>query len=73
MFIFSSANHEYDDFLEDLEEDADLRQNVNVYKVAKFCYLNHKAKFCYLNRIYQLCLYTKTGQYDRPYKTAPKI
>lgn len=27
-----SANHEYDDFLEDLEEDADLRQNVNVYK-----------------------------------------
>ena len=51
MFIFSSANHEYDDFLEDLEEDADLRQNVNVYKVAKFCYLNHKAKFCYLNRI----------------------
>ena len=51
MFIFSSANHEYDDFLEDLEEDADLRQNVNVYKVAKFCSLNHKAKFCYLNRI----------------------
>ena len=27
-----SANHEYDDFLEDLEEDPELRQNVNVYK-----------------------------------------
>ena len=33
----NDANHEYDDFLEDLEEDADLRQNVNVYKVAKLC------------------------------------
>ena len=27
-----SANHEYDDFLEDLEEDGDMRQHVNVYK-----------------------------------------
>ena len=29
-----SANHEYDDFLEDLEEDGDMRQHVNVYKDA---------------------------------------
>jgi len=29
-----SANNEYDDFLEDLEEDPEIRQNVNVYKDA---------------------------------------
>ena len=32
--VTSSGNNDYNDFLEDLEEDPDLRQNINVYKDA---------------------------------------
>ena len=31
----NNANEDYNDFLEDLEEDTDLRQNVKIYKDAK--------------------------------------
>ena len=33
--VTSTGNDDYNDFLADLEEDPDLRQNVNVYKDAK--------------------------------------
>ena len=33
--VGSTGNDDYNEFLADLEEDADLRQNVNVYKDAK--------------------------------------
>ena len=35
FFLSSSGNEDYADFLNDLEEDPELRQNVNVYKDAR--------------------------------------
>ena len=35
FFFYSSGNEDYADFLNDLEEDPELRQNVNVYKDAR--------------------------------------
>ncbi|CAG9134654.1 unnamed protein product [Plutella xylostella] len=34
LYDGSSANEDYNDFLDDLEEDPDLRQNINIYKDA---------------------------------------
>lgn len=32
LSYFSSINRDYDEFLDDLEEDPQLRQNVNIFK-----------------------------------------